>query len=196
MCWRMAALRYRAPARNCCATMACARPISASAPPSADRAMKPPFAEIDFAPPLVQRRDRGGGSFELSSPVPLQPYARSLAHLLRLQAETFPRKDFLAERDASGAWRRVTFSQASRRADSIAQALLERGCAARRPGRILSGNGIDHALLMLGAFVAGVPAVPVSVAYSLMSQDFEKLKYIFAAVRPGLLYAANGKVFA
>ena len=61
---------------------------------------------------------------------------------------------------------------------------------------ILSGNGIDHALIMLGAFVAGVPVVPVSVAYSLMSQDFEKLKYIFAAVKPGLVYAANGKIFA
>ncbi len=158
--------------------------------------MKPPFAEIEFAPPLVERRDRGDGSFELFSPVPLQPYAKSLAHLLRLQAETFPKKDFLAERDASGAWRRVTFGEASRRADSIAQALLERGCAPDRPVMILSGNGIDHALIMLGAFVAGVPVVPVSVAYSLMSQDFEKLKYIFAAVRPGLVYAANGKMFA
>jgi feruloyl-CoA synthase len=61
---------------------------------------------------------------------------------------------------------------------------------------ILSGNGIDHALIMLGAFVTGVPVVPVSVAYSLMSQDFDKLKHIFAAVRPGLVYAANGKMFA
>ncbi len=158
--------------------------------------MKPPFADIEFAPPLVERRDRGGGSFELFSPVPLQPYAKSLAHLLRLQAETFQKKDFLAERDALGAWRRVTFGEASRRADSIAQALLDRGCTPDRPVMILSGNGIDHALIMLGAFVAGVPAVPVSVAYSLMSQDFEKLKHIFAAVRPGLVYAANGKIFA
>lgn len=158
--------------------------------------MKPPFADIEFAPPLVERRDRGGGSFELFSPVPLGPYAKSLAHLLRLQAETFPKKDFLAERDPSEAWRRVTFGEASRRADSIAQVLLDRGCAPDRPVMILSGNGIDHAIIMLGAFVAGVPVVPVSVAYSLMSQDFEKLKHIFAAVRPRLLYAANGKMFA
>ena len=42
--------------------------------------MKPPFAKIEFAPPLVECRDRGGGSFELFSPVPLQPYAKSIAH--------------------------------------------------------------------------------------------------------------------
>ena len=154
--------------------------------------MKPPFAEIEFAPPLVERRDRGDGSFELFSPVPLQPYAKSLAHLLRLQAEMFPKKDFLAERDASAAWRRVTFGEASRRADSIAQALLERGCAPDRPVMILSGNGIDHALIMLGAFVAGIPVVPVSVAYSLMSQDFDKLKQSLAeGLKPYALFNAR-----
>ena len=40
---------------------------------------------------------------------------------------------------------------------------------------ILSGNGIDHALLTFGAYVAGVPVAPVSVAYSLMSRDHDRL---------------------
>ena len=158
--------------------------------------MKPPFAEIEFAPPLVERRDRGGGSFELFSPVPLQPYAKSLAHLLRLQAETFPKKDFLAERDASGAWRRVTFGEASRRADSIAQALLDRGCAPDRPVMILSGNGIDHALIMLGAFVAGVPVVP---GLGRLFADEPGLREAETHLRrraAGSIYASNGKIYA
>jgi feruloyl-CoA synthase len=149
-----------------------------------------PFAEIEFAPPLVERRDLPDGAFELFSPVPLRPYARSLAHLLRERA----RSD--AERDASGAWRRLGYAAASRQADAVAQALLDRGCTPDRPVMILSGNGIDHALLTFGAYVAGVPAVPVSVAYSLMSQDHDKLKHIFAAIRPRVIYAANGKAFA
>ena len=61
---------------------------------------------------------------------------------------------------------------------------------------ILSGNSIDHALLMLGGFVAGVPVVPVSVAYSLLSQDFAKLRAIFGDVRPGLVFAEQGRMFA
>ena len=55
---------------------------------------------------------------------------------------------------------------------------------------ILSGNSIDQAVLTLGAFLAGVPVVPVSPAYSLMSQDFGKVKHIAALIKPGLVYAA------
>jgi feruloyl-CoA synthase len=157
---------------------------------------KPPFKAIEFAPPLVERRDLGGGALELCSPVPLRPHAASLAHLLRQQAGAHPDRDFLAERDASGAWRRLTYAAASRQANAVAQALLDCGCGPERPVLILSGNGIDHAVLTFGAYVAGVPAVPVSVAYSLMSQDHDKLKHIFAAIRPRVVYAASGKAFA
>ena len=60
---------------------------------------------------------------------------------------------------------------------------------------ILSGNAIDHALLTLGGFLAGVPVVPVSPAYSLMSQDYGKVKHIAALVKPGLVYAADAGPF-
>ena len=60
---------------------------------------------------------------------------------------------------------------------------------------LLSGNGIDHALLTLGGFLAGVPVVPVSPAYSLMSQDYGKVKHIAALIKPGLVYAADGGPF-
>lgn len=156
---------------------------------------KPPFKDIEFAPPLVERLPLPGGSFLLRSPVPLNEYAPSMAHTLRRQAQAIPDQDFLAERTGE-AWRRVTYKQASDSANSIAQSLIDRGCSAKRPLMILSGNGIDHALLLLGAYVAGVPVVPVSVAYSLMSQDHSKLKHIFSEIHPRIVYAASGKVFA
>jgi feruloyl-CoA synthase len=169
-------------------------PISASVPEPASG--KPPFKPLDLARPLVERRDLADGAFELFSPVALRPYAISIAHLLRRQAEMHPDRDFLAERDASGAWRRLTFAAASRQADAIAQALLDRGCSAERPLMILSGNGLDHAALTFGAYVAGVPAVPISVAYSQASHDHDKLKQSFAAIRPRVVYAASGMAFA
>ncbi|HEX6612062.1 MAG TPA: feruloyl-CoA synthase [Hyphomicrobiaceae bacterium] len=157
---------------------------------------KPSFKPIDLAPPLVRRRDLGGGAFELFSPVPLRPHATTIVHLLRQQAQLYPDRDFLAQRDDSGAWQRLTFAAASRQADSIAQALIDRGCGPERPVMILSGNGVDHGLLTCGAYVAGVPAVPVSVAYSLMSQGHDKLRHIHATIRPRVIYAANGKLFS
>ena len=170
--------------------------IDDDAPHPAAGTVKAPYRSIDFAPPRVERRPLAGGGFDLVSPIALEPYEQSLAHMLRRQAKTLPEAPFLAERDFSGAWRRLSYRDAGRHADALAQALLDRGCGPRRPLMILSGNGIEHALLTLGAFVGGVPAVPVSVAYSLMSQDHERLSHIFTAVKPAVVYVSVGTAFA
>jgi feruloyl-CoA synthase len=157
---------------------------------------KPAFHPIAFAPPQVELHPRGEDGFDLVSPVALQGYETSLGHMLRRQAAALPDRVFLAERDASGAWRRVSYAAARRHADALAQALLDRGCGPDRPLMILSGNALDHALLTLGAFVAGAPVVPVSVAYSLVSRDHAKLQHIFATVKPAVVYASGGRQFA
>ncbi len=36
---------------------------------------------------------------------------------------------------------------------------------------ILSGNSLEHLLVSLSAYAARAPAMPISVAYSLMSAD-------------------------
>src|SRR5947209_904205 len=64
------------------------------------------------------------------------------------------------------------------------------------PVRILSGNDIEHALLSLAAMHVGIPYAPISVPYSLMSQDFKKLAAIIDILTPGLVFAANGTAFA
>jgi feruloyl-CoA synthase len=56
---------------------------------------------------------------------------------------------------------------------------------------ILSENDLEHALLALGCLVAGVPFVPTSPAYSLISQDFDKLRHVLKTVTPGLVFAAD-----
>src|SRR5208282_1511908 len=80
--------------------------------------------------------------------------------------------------------------------ERIAAGLLRRGLDARHPLAILSENGIDFALLELAAMHVGIPAAPVSPAYSLMSRDHAQLKYILDLVRPGLVYAADGVKYA
>ena len=42
----------------------------------------------------------------------------------------------------------------------------------------------------------GIPYAPISVAYSLMSSDFGKLRHIFATLTPGLVFAAQGEMFS
>ncbi|MCA0425717.1 MAG: feruloyl-CoA synthase, partial [Proteobacteria bacterium] len=71
----------------------------------------------------------------------------------------------------------------------LASGLIARGLDAERPLVILSGNSVDHALLGLAALYAGVPYCPVSPAYSLVSSDHGKLKYVNSLLTPGLIYA-------
>lgn len=148
-----------------------------------------------LAPPLISSRPTPDGGRILSCEVPLEPYEASVGLLLRRWAAEVPQRVFLAERDGDGGWATLSFAQASLRADAVAQALLDRGLGTRRPVMLLSGNSLDHALLTLGGLVAGVPVVPVSPAYSLMSRDFAKVKHIAGLVRPGLVYAADGRAF-
>src|SRR3954471_6039340 len=148
------------------------------------------YRPIAFAPARVTRTRGADGTIRLACATPLGAYEPSLARLFRSSVEAQPGRTFLQERSGD-QWRRLTYEAARRRVDSLAAALIERGLSAERPVMILSGNAIEHALLMLACFTAGVPVVPVSVAYSLQSQDFAKLKFIAELINPGLIYVAD-----
>lgn len=154
------------------------------------------FSPINFAPARVNVEETPDGGFLISSPMPLEPYEESLGVLLRRWAGKTPDRAFIGERDSSGQWSVVTYREASRRANSIAQSLIDRKLGPERPVMIISGNSVKHALLMLGCFIAGVPVVPVSVAYSLLSDDFRKLKEIYANVKPALVYTESYVMFS
>jgi feruloyl-CoA synthase len=158
-----------------------------------------PLRAIHYAAPSVLREAHADGTQVLRAAAPLAPYDPSLARLFRAAVEAAPGRTFLAERtpDAGqGGWRTVTYAQARVTVDALAQALLERGLDAERPVMILSGNAIDHALLMVAGYTAGIPVAPISVAYSLQSQDHAKLKAIAALLEPGLVYVADTGPFA
>jgi feruloyl-CoA synthase len=150
---------------------------------------------LRYAPAEVQVEKRADGATLLRSPQPLKPHARAVGDWLVHWYERAPDRTFLAERKGEG-WRRVTYRDALSDARRIGQALLNLGLGPRKPVAILSDNGVDHALLALGAMHVGVPVAPISPAYSLMSKDYAKLKYIFGLLKPGLVFAADKEKFA
>src|SRR5690349_17748614 len=154
-----------------------------------------PHRPIAFAPAQARRVTDPDGTIRITSPAPLGAYDPSLARLFRAAVETAPARVFLQERTPEG-WRKLTYAQARQTIDALAAALLARGLSTERPVMILSGNAIDHALLMLAGYTAGVPVAPISVAYSLQSQDFAKLKHIAELLTPGLVYVADTAAFA
>ncbi|WP_428267038.1 feruloyl-CoA synthase [Haliangium sp.] len=170
-----------------------ATPGSPGAPGSTDA--RAPLIDLALAPARVDLEHGPDGRVVLRSPTPLEPHPRCLGELLRTWAERAPARTFLAERDPAGDWRRLSYADALTQVRALAQAVLDRGLDRERPVMLLSGNGIDHALLALAAMDVGVPAAPISPAYSLLSQDHAKLRYIFELLTPGLIYAADGAAF-
>lgn len=126
----------------------------------------------------------------------LEPYAKHLLEYLTQWAGDAPERDFLAERDAAGTWQKISYLETLTKVRRIAQALLDLDLDADHPLMILSENSIENALLQLAAMYIGVPVVPVSPAYSLMSDDFGKLRHVFELVQPLLVFAADGKTYA
>jgi feruloyl-CoA synthase len=148
-----------------------------------------------FAVPDIEVQRRDDGTTILRSRTPLGPYEMNAGAVLARWAALTPDAPFLCERDRDGDWRRVTYADAWTSALAIGQGLLDRGLGPERPAMILSGNSVDHGLLMLGCYVAGIPVVPVSVAYSLQSTDFAKLGRAAAITKPGLVYVSDRAPF-
>jgi feruloyl-CoA synthase len=143
---------------------------------------------------VERRQDR---SLLLRSPEPLGAFPARLTDRLAHWAQVAPERTFVARRqpDADGAprgdWQAISYARMLQRARAVAQSLLQLGLSAERPVAILSGNDLEHLTLALGAMWAGVPHVPVSTAYSLVSKDYGKLRHILATTTPGLVFAAS-----
>jgi feruloyl-CoA synthase len=157
--------------------------------------MTRPTRSVRLGPRDVHVERRADGCVLLRSPHRLGPYPRKMTERLDLWADKAPARVFLAQRDAVGGWRTLTYSEARRRARRVGQMLLEKNLGPERPLAVLSGNDIEHALLHLGAMYVGVPYAPISPAYSLLSTDFGKLKYIFELMTPGLVFASDRNAF-
>jgi feruloyl-CoA synthase len=139
---------------------------------------------------------RADGSIVITSNHAPGEGPRTISHLLAQKAAEHPDRPYLKQREPGhGPWRGVTYGQAQRAVEGISQWLLDQGLTADDSVMILSGNSIEHALMTLGAYGAGVPAAPVSPAYSLMSTDHGKLKHCFDKVAPKVVFAQSGALF-
>lgn len=158
----------------------------------------PKFRPLRFGVTRVTLKDGVPGTHYLKADQELQAFPDRLTDRLQHWAHNKPTQTLFARRvklaDGSlGDWRQVTYAEAWATARNIAQGLINRGLNAERPVVILSENSLEHALLALGCMVAGVPFVPTSPPYSLISQDYDKLKHVLRTVTPGLVFAGDAR---
>ena len=162
-----------------------------------DVVVQTPFKPIEFLSRDVMADRRPDGTIVLQSNHRLKPYERHVPAFLAKWAAEAPDRVWLAQRRGPARqWLKVTYSEAKRQVDAVTQALIDRGFGPDKPIMILSSNSIEFALLTMAAMQARAPVAPVSPAYSVMSRDHAKLRYVFDLIRPGLVFVQNGEIYA
>jgi feruloyl-CoA synthase len=155
-----------------------------------------PMRKLNRPEPRVAVENAADGIVYVSCGLKYEPGLPSLIDYLDRAADLRPNTTFLAERDASKQWRRLTYAQAARDTAAVATWLIREGLGPHdAPVMILSENSIDHALLMLGAMRAGVAVVPVSPTYS-FGTDLGRLGYALELAAPALVYAGDAARYA
>lgn len=156
-----------------------------------------PCRPVRFGEVGIEIERRSDGVLIVSGKAPLRPFDPNLMAAFWSHADATPDKLWLARREGSEReWTRLTYGEGRARVASVAAWLMDRGVSADRPILILSENSLNHAVLLFAGMVAGVPACSVSVNYSLLSTDFERLRHVVELIRPGLIFAEQGAPFS
>jgi feruloyl-CoA synthase len=149
-----------------------------------------------FAEPRIAMRRRADGTVLLHSLDSLPPYDADLAAPLYRWSAASPEAVLAAEWTEPVGWRTLTYRAALESAEAVGEALLQRGLGPERPLAVLSGNSLNHLVLTLAGYVAGIPVAPLSVTHSLTDTSGRRLRAMLGLVRPGAVYAEDAGVFA
>ena len=152
-----------------------------------------------LAPRRVERRELGGGAFELRSPEVLSPYARCVGEWLEHWATATPDALAFAEPlpvEQGGGWQRLHWGQLRRQVGAVAQALLDLKLPAGKPVVVLSDNTLHHLVLLLAGMQVGRAVCTVSSGYCRLAQgDFSRIHGILQTLDPALVYASDAATY-
>ncbi|MFN3499454.1 MAG: AMP-binding protein, partial [Pannonibacter indicus] len=149
----------------------------------------PPFRLLPMKAPDAEMIRKRGAIYIRARQAP-GDRPKTIPHCLDERAAEHPDRVFMQERDPStDEWTGVTYGEAKRITDALAQGFLDLGAGPDAPIMILSGNSVRSAMIILAAQKIGAPSAPISVPYSTMSTDFDKLKHCFKAVKPAVIFA-------
>ena len=150
--------------------------------------------ELTYPPQEINVEKRDDGTLILRSPIKLETPERNIWSKFKQTCNLYPDTIWLGERNGK-EWRTITYYEAMTKVKSISQFLMNNNLSQKKGLMVLSGNSLNHGLINMAGLCSGIPVAPISVAYSLMSGDFAKLKHCFDLVEPGLIYVEDGSIF-
>ena len=155
------------------------------------------YRQVDIlqAEPVVHQEE--SGVWRLHIKQQLDPHAQRVTDALRLGAEQYPERVFVAERcPQSDEWQKLTYGEMYQTIQHLAQGLLLLDLSAERPLAILSGNDIAHLQMALAAQHVGIPYAPISTAYSLLARSYDRLDHVMQVITPGAVFVSDATAYA
>ncbi|SFI32874.1 AMP-binding protein [Bradyrhizobium sp. Gha] len=149
-----------------------------------------------FAPREVGVETRSDGTLVLRSPIEFESPQWSILDFIPEWAEKAPQRVFLAQRGRDGEWQKISYAELWQRVQSVGQAMINLGAKRGDKLAILSGNSIEHALVMFAAMSVGVVAAPISPNYSLMPGGLARLQDIATLLRPSFVFVQDSETYA
>ncbi|MGY3549039.1 feruloyl-CoA synthase [Bradyrhizobium sp. USDA 4472] len=149
-----------------------------------------------FAPREIRVEKRSDGTLVLRSPIAFETPQWSILDYIPEWAEKAPQRVFLAQRGGDGEWQKLSYAELWQRVQSVGQAMIDLG--AKRGDRlaILSGNSIEHAVMMFAAMSVGIIAAPISPNYSSMPGGLARLQDIATLLQPSFVFVQNSEAYS
>ena len=154
------------------------------------------FKKTKFGPTSTTKAIRKDGSILFKLNQSLEDFPEKITEKLIYWAEKTPNKTFIARRNHVNEWEEFSYLETLEKVKSIAQYLLNLNFSKDETIVILSENSIEHAFLALAALHVGITYTPISPPYSLISNDFGKLKHCLELMTPKLVFAQDAKNYA
>ncbi|WP_201574530.1 AMP-binding protein [Psychrobacter sp. H8-1] len=141
---------------------------------------------------IAEENARGEVIFRNKEPLNLDNY--TMLDCIDYWAQRSPNTVCMRERAADG-WSEISYKEFAAKVKNIATHLGSLDISADKPLMIIAPNSINHALVAFAAMTIGVPVTPVSIAYALYGNTFERLNSIIETVKPGVIHFSNTNIF-
>ncbi len=152
------------------------------------------YKEVEFGPNKTYVKKLANGVIHYGSEEVLLQYPDKITDKLSYWAEHSPDHVFLGIKEGD-VWKTLSYKEVWEQTNTVASYLVEMQFTKEDTIVILSENSFEHAILALAALHIGIVYTSISPAYSLVSDDLNKLNHCVQLMTPKLVFAQNGMAY-
>lgn len=154
------------------------------------------YKNTPFGPTKTHKKHIESGIVHFKNEQVLSDFPEKITDKLEHWAKTKPDHTFIGRRNSTTKdWEKLSYAETLEKVKSVAQYLINLKFSPDETVVILSENSLEHALLVLASVHIGITYTPISPPYSLVSNDFSKLKHCLELMTPKVIFAQSGKVY-